>query len=968
MIRALVILATVLSWGLAHAADQAVAPLSFVAGKLQVSSAAASLGLHCAYSANDTATLRAALESGGAAAGKTLFIPSGCKILLGTPGSGDSVADVASNTTIECEDQTAGFVLARKSCSDASNTPGAACTADNQCKSGTCDPDYAAGTSFAPTAADTYTIFGAASGTENIAIRNCSIWTNAASGDTPAMGGAGKRWGYCDGGGTSVAGEGCYNACNSSSGAYEGLACLANTDCNAGGAGTPGSCVAVAGNCKSLGGSCGSIPYSTNAGAAGPGKINPINWANATNARVENVAIYDLRRGDAAINIGTGGVVTDSTTTANSLTTAQVSASILGSNSWLIGTGRHTCSFLSTYTGCQTPTLAKGIVSNGATIVRSTGYGWTAGIQAKANTHLIHSTGGGYGDPSQTGWNGNADLLISGSNVQADNFVGGTSLYCVLPEFAVGYNFQVSQPYCDNNIGPKFIVQNAGNQYLGVRGAWSGRGAIVGLSDQRGRCTGGTGTRTGKVCVFGAGDDATIGCPTGGTCAADDAFPAGPANHFILAGGGLLHSDQGSTVTFLRAPDSKRCTNPGATDYGGPCSSDGDCSTGLCDYLYWVNGLIDGTLFYNGTGTTAVDLSTTGVGVSKTTASPSISNWVVSGVDLQGFSTGFKFPSISRSCVSGSNDGTSCTADATCTGGGKCKAQVENFVASGNVGTTTTPLLNWDWSYGDVSGLKGLLATDDQGTVITLTAGEALTRGQLVSVSTSTDNAVVKTTTANPERGLGVALADTLSGYRAKVLTQGIGACIADGTISNGDQLKPSGSTSGRVVTISSTADPIVGRALDSATSGQTFDCLVGTAPPIQNSSAIFPKFAESHSTGTTSGVICSSATALATITYTATSGHLVRLQGYVPLDITGSVTRVFTTFITRGGSSCTAGSPTTLVTADSELTSNQNITAAIAYTDTGQSGSVTYRLCFCADTAASCQAGANAALLLTEY
>ena len=56
--------------------------------------------LDCSAATDDTPRLRELIEAGGAAAGRTLFVPSGCRILLGSPGAGKSVADVASDTTI----------------------------------------------------------------------------------------------------------------------------------------------------------------------------------------------------------------------------------------------------------------------------------------------------------------------------------------------------------------------------------------------------------------------------------------------------------------------------------------------------------------------------------------------------------------------------------------------------------------------------------------------------------------------------------------------------------------------------------------------------------------------------------------------------------------------------------------------------------------------------------------------------
>ncbi len=784
---------------------------------------ASSLGLHCAYSADDTATLRAALESGGTVAGKTLFIPSGCKILLGSPGSGDSVADLASNTSIECEDSTAGFVLARKSCSAGSNTPGAACENDTQCTGGTCDPDYPAGGSFAPTSSDTYTLFGAASGASNIALRRCSIWANGASKDYGYRGGSGKRWGYCDGSGpTDVLGQGCVTTCNSSSGALYGVACTADSDC---GGNVGRACVENAGTCKTNGGACTAVPYTTAWGPSGKGKINLVDFSNATYATIDGVNVYDHRRGDFTFKTGTAGMVRDSHTDLETPSAAQV-------DTW-IGYAFN-------------PSVTTGIVAGSSTYLEnSSGSGWDAGVEALGWNTLIDVTGGGYGASSESTWTGPTGLLISSAGVEAYGFRAGSGLLnCVRPKFGLsssgGYNFLVSNAYCDTQIGAKFIVQGTGNQYLGVRGAWAGVAAVVGLGDQRGRCA--SGSRSGKVCVFGAGDNATIGCPTGATCAAHSDFPAEGAGHAIIAGGGLLHSDQ-SSATMIRATDSKRCM-AGDGVLGGPCTTNGDCGTGgSCQSLRYNQILVDGMNLYGGV-TTGIDLSTSSVGVDTrpTYGGPSISGWTVSGVSFNGQTNGMKFPSLARYCVGGASAGTSCTVDSTCSsGGGVCRGPVENFVASGNMAGVTTPLTNWDWSYGDISGVSGLLVTDDQGGVVTYTAGEALTKGQLVKLSTTANQVIKVATSDTGEQSVGVVLADTLSGYPVKVMRTGSASCISDtGTIAAGDLLERGTTTAGRVQTSNATSDNIVATAMEAdGASGSTFRCSV--RPPAVQSAAATP-------------------------------------------------------------------------------------------------------------------------------
>lgn len=904
----------------------------------------------CDLTSDHTAALRTLVET--TAAGRTIFVPSGCKVLLGSPGAGDWVAELPSNTTIECEDQTAGFVLARKACSSGSDTPGAACTADNQCHNGTCVADYPSGTAFAPTEASTYGVFGAAASSSNVGIKGCSIWTNNTSGASSDLGGNSKLYGYCDGaGGSDVTGEACIVTCDPASGALYGA------PCTSGGCGA-GTCTEYAGTCKTGGGACGSVPYATNFSNAGPGKINVIDFSNASYSKIANVNIYDHRRGDFTVKTGASGFVTDLKADGRTLLVPPIAT-------W----------YAYTINASVTDGL---ILGAGTTATRAQASGWDTGITAAGYNVINDCVGGALGDASQTGWNGSTNLLIKDAGCIVRGFAGGGGLNCIRPAFGLGYNFLVSNAYCDGNIGAKFIISGSGNQYMGVRGAWGGKGAVVGLGDQRGRCTGGTGTRTGKVCVFGAGDDATIGCPTGGTCAASDDFPAGSAGHFIVGGGTLLHTDQ-SNVDFFRTPDSKRCTT--GVDAGGPCTTDGDCATGLCRPLNFTQGSIRDVKFFYGAGTsTAINLNTSAIGVNPSSlvsgGGPSIMDWTVELDMSSDFAAGIKFPTMSRVCVGGSAAAyTSCTTDATCTGGGKCRGPVENFVASGNLAGVTTPLTNWDWSYGDVSRLYGLAPTDDQPSIVNLTAGEALTKGQLVSASAAANTTVIKTTTGNPERAIGVALATTLSGYTVRVATSGVATCTAQGTVTRGDLLKPSGTTSGSVATVSANTDLVIGSALETATN-TTFKCLLGNNVAVQNTSATFPKFDKVETVSQSSGygtggfaAPCTSNTQLTSLTYTATSGRTIRLQANIPVDNESGGTRTARITLKRGGTTCDSGSPTQLTTTDVVTTNTANfVTASVGYTDTGQSGSVTYRICACSNSTGTVQSPAGVSLHLTEY
>lgn len=890
------------------------------------------LGLSCDYSVNDTATLRAALEIGGIAAGKTLFIPSGCKVLLGTPGAGDSVADLASNTTIECEDDTAGFVLARRMCTGGSLN-NVACDSDAQCQGGTCSAyDGNTSGSFAATSGSTYTVFGAAANTTGQAIIGCSLWVNQTQGDSTAMGGDGVETGYCSGGTSD--GDTCYQVCDGGSATFEGVACNASggTDC-----GTTGTCQNRT-QCAAGGGTCVSIPYNVSRGASGAGSINPIDFSNATAARVENVRIWDHRKGDFSIASGTGAssYVIDSSTvgvTTNTRSAVGLALTTYNANRFVI----------------------YGIKANAGSRVRgNVTAGWDAGMHlateviASGNTSdglpgaMTNSIAGTYdhaGGLAFSSWKGSVGFLVDGPTTLVEGN-RSSAFVCAAGKNGGQHNWWFRDNTCEENIGPKMIANGSGIEITTNRFAWNTRDTIIALGDVRGRCGGGT--RSGLLCLRNMGTDATFGCPSS-TCAYSSDFKWGASNvqidHVSIVGN-FLHSDL-TSKDYIGVAPGKRCQT--GADAGKECTTTGDCDgSAACEFPYVKDLNIVGNNLYGATtGDVAVDFSAITGARSSGTTTP-ILNVNIAANRMQGFPTGVAFANAS---------------------GLAAHVNIE-----GAFQNTTVPLLYWRDEYGSVAGVRGLLPTDDQPVgPITLTAGESISRGHFVSASTSADNTVVKTATANPERALGVALHDASSG-NIKVLGQGVGPCVADGTIANGDKLKPSGSTAGRVVAATSNSDLVVGSALDGASSGNVFDCYITGGATIQNTTASFPKFASDQFTVAAGYAACSGTpTTLGTITHSATSGRTIRLQATVAHDVTSSVTRVATVSLRRGGSNCSSGSPTTLISADTEMKSNENIATAIAYTDTGQSGSVTYRLCACADTGSNIEAD-NGTLMLTEY
>jgi hypothetical protein len=114
----------------------------------------------CTGAADSTAGINTALT---AAVGKTLFIPSGCRLGLGSPtaGAGNGAVNIPAGSKIRCEDSSAGFFAVGLRCTDGTYV-GAACTtasgSSTECPGGTtCAYNFGSST-FAPTGGSTYTM------------------------------------------------------------------------------------------------------------------------------------------------------------------------------------------------------------------------------------------------------------------------------------------------------------------------------------------------------------------------------------------------------------------------------------------------------------------------------------------------------------------------------------------------------------------------------------------------------------------------------------------------------------------------------------------------------------------------------------------------------------------------------------------------------------------------------------------
>jgi len=235
----------------------------------------------CAGTTDATAGLKGALA---AAAGKTLFVPSGCKLLIGSPGIGGAALTLPSETTILCEDQTAGFLLARQYCRGG-RYPGAGCAGDADCLGdGSCVFD--SGTdAFARRHPDaSFTLLDAAPASMRVAVKNCRIWANGVD-----------DYGRCRGGTND--GRPCLHACDGK----PHLSCDAHQDCVEQSAGTTCSHLS---DCRTAEnpGTCDAAPGVP----VGMGKVTLVDLSAATDAVIENVIAYDHRRGDVSFAVGAG--------------------------------------------------------------------------------------------------------------------------------------------------------------------------------------------------------------------------------------------------------------------------------------------------------------------------------------------------------------------------------------------------------------------------------------------------------------------------------------------------------------------------------------------------------------------------------------------------------------------------------------------------------------------------------------
>lgn len=700
------------------------------------------LALACDASRDERARLAALLASGGALAGRALELPAGCKVLLGSPGAGGTALALASSTRITCAGDGAGFVLARRSCRGG-DLPGAACDPvheDRDCPGGgRCTSDVASGP-FAPEPDATYTVIGAEAGALDVAVSGCGIWVNGVSGDSTALGGTGRRYGYCGDG--PRAGASCSQQCSPESGTFAGFACTSDVDCQRS---APGRCLAL----EQCGASCGAPPAGTSWGPSGPGFIDPIDLHEATGAHVDGVTIHDHRKGHAAIRVGKGGrqvaardgaqanthtlglsTVTRSTTDASTsmITPIGVLASAVYAPRPFVERGIVGGDFDARIADNHVTAAGIGIHAFSSTIVRGNLVAVPTSLRDGA--HLP--------DAASDGLPGGIGIVVAGDQtIVTDNQVSGYVGLMLEPQR--GFNVTVANNRFVGGSGSKIVIPaGSGARIQGNYLAWGSSDNLECTAAARpwpccdgpssGHCTG------PGVLRLGFGDP-------GGR--------SGGVDHIDLVGN-FLHSDQRFASYVLLDASGPRCTKG---DHAfGACTSDRDCPdvracsgpgrplaccdgagsgscTSACRATAHGNVLLADNDFHRGAADqTALDLSRL-AGDATTLA-----GMTITGNRMTGFGRGVVLPADARGATAlgftandftGTASSRTCTAPATplpcCTGpgAGACAAYE-----------------GWQWSMGERAGDVGLTPADEQPTVVTLRAARdaAFAAGDAVAI------------------------------------------------------------------------------------------------------------------------------------------------------------------------------------------------------------------------------------------
>lgn len=791
--------------------------------------------LACDASRDERIALAADLATNGALAGRTLVLPSGCRILLGSPGAGNAALTLASNTRIRCADASAGFVLARQSCRGGS-LPGAACDPaqhDADCPGGgRCTADGSSGP-FAPETGGSYGVIAAEKGSIGTGVSDCSIWVNGVSGDSIADGGSGRRYGYCSGG--KGDGYSCSSTCSRESGLLAGFACTRDADC---GSGAGVRCQSADG-CTALGGTCGPPPLETPWGPSGKGRINPIDLRNSTGASVDRVTIHDHRRGAFAIAIGSALRKVERADVDRQLNAASLGPSTVqgsttnAATTWVTPVG---ILFAEVYD--PRPFVDIGIIGGDGSIVRDNRVAASRfGIRAASSstvsgnfvtlpTTLVAGASALDSSPAGERLPRGVGLLASGNDtVFAGNHVEAYIGFLAEPER--GFNVTVADNRFFNGSGPKVAIPaGAGIIVTGNYMAWG--------SSENLDCT--ANGRPWSCCLGpGSGTCTGPGVVRIGSSAAE--ARAGRTDHVDLVGN-LLHSNQ-PYATYVAFEDSGRrcvkgdrpyeaCTADADCPDVASCTASGDprpCCSGAgagsclssCRATSYANSFISDNHFHSGTAKqTAIDFS------HLTSGSTVVSGMTVVGNRIARFGRGIVFPSDPRSIQRANflaND-----FSETASAAAVCLGVATPFPCCTGAGTGTCAVYEgWAWSSGERRGDSGLTLHDDQPTIVSLpsAAGAEIRSGDAVVIARGGS-------AARAGRGAAVAgialVAGPPDGGPITIATSGVAPCRVSASVEPGQTLGP-GDAPGE---LSPTDDGHrVAVALTAGVRGQLVRCLV---------------------------------------------------------------------------------------------------------------------------------------------
>jgi hypothetical protein len=696
--------------------------LAVLAGVLTAASAPAATpdGLRvdeyasCAGTTDATNGMKAALE---AARGRTLVIPSGCKLLIASPGVGAAAIIVPSETTIRCEDQTAGFFLARRSCRGG-RYPGAACSSDTDCLGGgTCAFDSGS-EAFARRDADaSFTLLGAAADSVRVAVENCRIWANGTD-----------DYARCRGGTND--GRPCLHACDGN----PRLGCDSDQDCVDQKAGTTCSNLA---DCKTAAspGTCdgaSGVPV-------GAGKVTLIDFSQATDASIDNVAAYDHRRGDLSFSVGGGNAARirwcDNTARSKPNWPRSFIAPAITQPAWSVTTGARLA-------GEEGGRLSESKIRGSTVGVSATGSYQTVtnsdieATDATTSTYGVSSIGLGnhiianrIRAPGTDAFGVYVDRL---QQIVAMNNIGGWGCARSGATRQAG-NVTFAQNRCFGGAGPKIVATGAGwtivNNYLG----W--------------------GTAQRGVLELGSTETKAIG-----------------TSH-LVASGNLFHSDQPGAAAVKLVDVGRRCK--------GGSKVDERCSTNDCDAATGCPGATGCPASCAGTccaGTVHEDVNLTG----NTFLAGEV------GVDASLTSGGTRIASLTIANNVGGQllkSSVKLPADDTLVSG--------LLISANNFAPSTAPLENFKWSMGTASGNTPESPSVDSLEIVPLTnaSGSALAPGDVVEIATVADSAVTRAA-AGSTRPIGIAVTGAASGTVERVAVRGTTSCnTTDVGVARGDRL-----------------------------------------------------------------------------------------------------------------------------------------------------------------------------------